>query len=585
MAQQVLNVGSAANDGTGDPLRTAGGKINDNFTEVYSRVATLEGQSGGGGTVTPEQFGAFGDGGSHPLSSVYGTLAAAQEVYPAATSLTQQIDYCAVIKAINTLIAAGGGTLSLGPKQYIMTASGGTVADQIILPVANPDSRTGTPIRIIGTGRHASKLIWNRSIGSLQFAIHCGNPSGTRANSLGRYAEGNDGKYAHLLQDFAVVGSESFASRSTTSSFTMSGVALGSKCAVVRVVVANFHHGFSIVGDWTWYQDAMANSCYFGFYWAEMSQFLYGDLSFAKCTSGGHQCAAIGVHPNAYITADFEGCFFGTSPYGIFKETAGGSQDIMFGCTFTNCLFEGTANGMIWDEGATIGAKRGVLATRFINLHYNPYAGAGIAGRSLVAVISCGNFWMNTFDGIKNPYFWTNADSVPTTALIQCNGIREVTFNGGLSYLAEAAMNNGIPFFDPDIPDISGAHTCRWYDGMGHGGEGIFLEVSDSSTAIARYDLVELVGNFACRPCQTENNNPVAGVAVMSGAVYHVIPVATSGRSLPVKRTPVITVNTPIKKGAAGSIAAATATTDEHYCGYYVGDEGGFARIALRGVA
>lgn len=41
MAQQVINIGSAPNDGTGDPLRTAFDKCNDNFTELYS---------GGGGT-------------------------------------------------------------------------------------------------------------------------------------------------------------------------------------------------------------------------------------------------------------------------------------------------------------------------------------------------------------------------------------------------------------------------------------------------------------------------------------------------------------------------------------------------------
>lgn len=35
MSQQNINIGSIANDGTGDSLRTAGGKINQNFTELY----------------------------------------------------------------------------------------------------------------------------------------------------------------------------------------------------------------------------------------------------------------------------------------------------------------------------------------------------------------------------------------------------------------------------------------------------------------------------------------------------------------------------------------------------------------------
>ena len=36
MAQQFINVGTTANDGQGDPLRTAFTKCNDNFTEVYA---------------------------------------------------------------------------------------------------------------------------------------------------------------------------------------------------------------------------------------------------------------------------------------------------------------------------------------------------------------------------------------------------------------------------------------------------------------------------------------------------------------------------------------------------------------------
>lgn len=43
MAQEVINLGSAPNDGTGDKLRVAFTKVNNNFTELY--------QTGGGGGV------------------------------------------------------------------------------------------------------------------------------------------------------------------------------------------------------------------------------------------------------------------------------------------------------------------------------------------------------------------------------------------------------------------------------------------------------------------------------------------------------------------------------------------------------
>jgi hypothetical protein len=45
MAKQTINIGSAANDGTGDPLRTAFDKINDNFGELYAVSAAGSGNN------------------------------------------------------------------------------------------------------------------------------------------------------------------------------------------------------------------------------------------------------------------------------------------------------------------------------------------------------------------------------------------------------------------------------------------------------------------------------------------------------------------------------------------------------------
>jgi hypothetical protein len=52
MAQQTINTGTQGNDHTGDDLRTGATKINDNFTEVYANINTLQvavGVSGGAG--------------------------------------------------------------------------------------------------------------------------------------------------------------------------------------------------------------------------------------------------------------------------------------------------------------------------------------------------------------------------------------------------------------------------------------------------------------------------------------------------------------------------------------------------------
>ena len=51
MAKQTINIGTAANDGTGDPLRSAFTKVNSNFTELYEHDANnvLPGQTGNSG--------------------------------------------------------------------------------------------------------------------------------------------------------------------------------------------------------------------------------------------------------------------------------------------------------------------------------------------------------------------------------------------------------------------------------------------------------------------------------------------------------------------------------------------------------
>ena len=52
MAQQTINIGTTANDGTGDPLRTAFDKVNDNFTELYNDDAGDVGSITGGTGIT-----------------------------------------------------------------------------------------------------------------------------------------------------------------------------------------------------------------------------------------------------------------------------------------------------------------------------------------------------------------------------------------------------------------------------------------------------------------------------------------------------------------------------------------------------
>ena len=125
MARQAINIGSSANDGTGDPLRTAFDKINDNFVELYgsdndlntldanldlNNFAITTGVTNGDITVTPNgtgsiKLGSFKFNGT-TLSSDDSTLININEGLV--------VDGTANISGATTL----GGTLTVGLGEF-----------------------------------------------------------------------------------------------------------------------------------------------------------------------------------------------------------------------------------------------------------------------------------------------------------------------------------------------------------------------------------------------------------------------------------------------------------------------------------
>ena len=96
MAKQALNLGSAANDNSGDTLRAGGDKINDNFTEVYGAI-------GNGTTLTisvtnPAVGQVLRYNGSTFLPSDY-------------TQLTSALDVSG-----NSIISSGNGNIDINPN-------------------------------------------------------------------------------------------------------------------------------------------------------------------------------------------------------------------------------------------------------------------------------------------------------------------------------------------------------------------------------------------------------------------------------------------------------------------------------------
>jgi len=80
MARQTLDIGTNANDGTGDTLRSGGEKINDNFAELYTTLGgnsiATNGINASYATQTMNGDGAVNDSDTLILFNSTGTIAA-----------------------------------------------------------------------------------------------------------------------------------------------------------------------------------------------------------------------------------------------------------------------------------------------------------------------------------------------------------------------------------------------------------------------------------------------------------------------------------------------------------------------------
>jgi hypothetical protein len=148
MAKQTINIGSTANDGTGDPLRTAFDKCNDNFTELYSAVnptssnlqftgnSLISEDTNGGITIDPNGTGTIELASS---ANVTGTLTVVGGINMNGSLTVDTI----VTESNQNLNITPGGTGSI-------ILDGITLADTTISASSSNDSLTLNPS---GTGR------------------------------------------------------------------------------------------------------------------------------------------------------------------------------------------------------------------------------------------------------------------------------------------------------------------------------------------------------------------------------------------------------------------------------------------------
>lgn len=153
--------------------------------------------------MSVKDFGAVGDGNAHPLSERFTSLAAAQNVYPFVTSLSQSVDWAAIQAAIKTLEAQPQrGVLRIPAGKYI-------ISDTILVTKA---------IKIRGDGEASSIITATQSIDAIFANLASSNDHGlhiidlTITNSLpiGSQTSGSgirlNGVYRATIRNVKVLG-------------------------------------------------------------------------------------------------------------------------------------------------------------------------------------------------------------------------------------------------------------------------------------------------------------------------------------------------------------------------------------------
>lgn len=207
-------------------LETSGGTVIQDIDPINA--------SGSG--VSPEDFGGIGDGNAHPLSERYASLAAAQAVYPFATALTQQIDYCAIVAAINSATyTSHGAYYHSGPQIHLK--------DGAVYRMGTDTLQLKKSVRITGAG---SGLPWT-SMAALKWDAGATGIIVHRYNTIGAGVEGSPttGADGTVLEGFRLLGAIGAA-----DGFGGHGIWLRARALCRELYIENFRgNGYNVVAQ------------------------------------------------------------------------------------------------------------------------------------------------------------------------------------------------------------------------------------------------------------------------------------------------------------------------------------------------
>ncbi|HMU51158.1 MAG TPA: hypothetical protein PKA13_15385 [Geminicoccaceae bacterium] len=528
------------------------------------------------GPYDVRRFGAVWDGASHRLDTVYPSLAAARAVYPFATDLGQEIDFCATQAAIDAAAAAGGGTV-------VLPAGTGIFDDTLVFPESRPFGDPGTQVNMRGEGWRATRLKWNADLGAGRFAVACGDPAGIRSNGLGRHAD--SAMYEGYFEDFCLEGPNP-PGQLATAHTAMSGLAWGARRILRRVTSRQFYAGIDLVGDHTLWDSVYTPDNYYGLYYSAPSTALYGDMVFVKCMFTGCRMAAIAVHPRAYLSsAVFIGCYIGGAPYGIMKEAVAGAPEtddrLMAGVVFDRCMFEYIGNAMLEDrnfgDSATAASSK-LTDVQFRGMSYfqwrDGFRITGDAAHPRRAIWNVAVLERVSIQGWGATFSFVPGD----VALFRVGQVENAEFDLRWSEVFANCATAGKPVFDDAVIDPWAGNRMRWREGGLMGG--IFTRsYVDSQGIFEKDDFVQKVEAYAVKSGSSHLPLGVAQMASTSPRTW--IGIATWGRQVRCRVSGTIANNKYVKSGTGGAAAIASGPNDGHRIGSVFASQSGYAILDM----
>jgi hypothetical protein len=506
---------AAANPGVLTPLDA--GALKDLESRAQAELDTKAslgsgGGSGGGGTVNVKDvawgpgasytYGAIGDGVSRPLSGFFSTLAAAQAVYPHATSLGDELDWAACQKAMNSLSAGGRLYHPAGTYRF------------------NRPYLALTKVLVQGDGVGSTVIAWTADLG---LGIYAVKGQGGQHEAT-HYADIRlNGPRANLLP---TLGARECG---------MDGVHAPKWCHMTNVMVAGFGANIVITEDHQKFTRVRSTRGYFNIYFGDNSANpIRGDQGFFGCTFDFAAWANVACHGNNAITDTYwDSTHVGFAPYGFYKfdvlangvpstaAAAGGGAvvstlGLVWSSEFHKVQFESQGNACIHDDSTGSGNGASTLMDSFFTGCFHSWGSGGAVDTYRISTLP--------------------RDYAVHTRVSR--GTRVICTSASNGFIAGLVATYHIP---SGGITVEGRATPRMFSPTSNRTEG--LKVIDKSAigytmktpaAVALGDIMEKSssGYEVARYLGAASGKPVYGVAMHTAGAGEMVTVAVQGQTL-----------------------------------------------------